>query len=416
MIFCAGNTDRNTLGDTCMSCCREYNSPLTWPPRVAGSATPSQQFIMYEECCTPGQAAAFQQVCPRHYTYPGIPLIRLRRISPPSKGGFRPKGSFHGFLSAAFFLWLLLMFKLPVFAQPSGFAASFSRVGFGPRGMAVGNAMTGVMKDGIYAYYNPAFAAAALQGNQIDFSTSIMSFDRSLHKLNATFSLPPKAGITLSIINGNVGDIDGRTSSGYHTEQLSTHEYQLMSAFGIRISPKFFAGIGLKYNLADYHTGVENATSFGLDAGVVYIISERFRTGLAVRDLLAQYSWNSSELYGDDSSPKVDEFPVRIHWGASCDVANDLLFAADAGLVAHPSINAIYQFRLGARYRVHERVSLRGGWQVRDLKNIRTSNNLSAGFSIHLPFDRLSPSVDYAFVPEPNQISSMHVFGIKLNL
>lgn len=304
-----------------------------------------------------------------------------------------------------------------VYAQSAGFAGSFSRVGFGPRGMAMGNSLAGVVQEGMYAYYNPAHAAAGKEGNQVDLSTSIMTFDRSLHMLNGTFRLPPGAGLTLSIINGNVSNIDGRTSSGYHTGELSTNEYQISGAFGLRLTPELYAGFGVKYYVADFHAGIENATSFGFDLGLLYRHTDKIILGMTVQDLLSKYSWRTNVLYGDDSSGnETERFPLRARLGISYEVNEALLVSLEPGMLLHLTAETVYQLNIGVRYRLHERIALRGGWQSGDLDHLSNSNRFSAGFSVNLPFDLLSPSVDYAFIPEPNRVSIIHVFGFRLNL
>lgn len=320
-----------------------------------------------------------------------------------------------GVLSA---IWIILWCCIPLFvaAQPSGYAGSFSRLGFGPRGMAMGNAMTATGQEGIYSYYNPALAAKTERGNQFDLTTALMSFERSLHGLNATFALPPAAGINIGLLNANVAGIDGRTTSGYPTEELDTHEYQLMTAFGIRIASKLSAGVGIKLTLADYHTDLSNARSTGFDLGVLYEVNDTFSLGLAVQDLLASYSWDSSELYGGDSrASSTEKFPTRFVFGGSYRLQQSLLVTLDFGMLIHDE-QSYKQLKMGGAWEVHERISLRAGWQIDDLAHIDTSNRPSAGFSLHLPFDKLAPSVDYAFLLEPNQISSIHIFGLRLNL
>ena len=280
----------------------------------------------------------------------------------------------------------------------------------------MGNALTGVTLEGVYPYYNPAHAAIVAEGNQVDLSTSAMSFDRSLHALNGSFALPPDAGLAISVVNGNVGDIDGRSPSGYPTGTLSTHEYQILSAFGLRLSSALYAGIGIKYNLADFHTGVDNSGGFGFDLGLLYLASERLTVGASVRDILSKYTWNTNPLFGDETSKsEVDRFPLQVSLGASYETTEPLLLSLEAGVLAHANGTA-YQLKIGSRYRIHERVTLRGGWLVDDLENARYNNRFGAGFSLHLPFDLLAPSVDYAFLREPNNVSAMHVFGLRLNL
>lgn len=280
----------------------------------------------------------------------------------------------------------------------------------------MGNAITAEAGEGIYAYYNPALAAYTKKGSQVDISTSIMSFERSLNALNTTFRLPPSAGLTVSLLNANVRDIDGRTTDGYFTSQLETHEYQLMTSFGVNISRLFALGLGLKLNLADYHPEVSPARGVGFDVGAVYRASEKLSLGLTAQDLLATYNWNSAELYGDESlSETTEEFPLRFNLGASYLLQPEIIMAFNYGILVHDQ-KQFTQLGLGLSWLIHERLSLRSGWQVDDLKNFSKSNRPSAGFSIHLPFDLLEPSVDYAYMREPNGISSMHIFGLKMRL
>jgi hypothetical protein len=300
-------------------------------------------------------------------------------------------------------------------AQTGGAAGAFSRIGFGPRGMAMGNALSSVTSEGIYSYYNPALAANVQTGNQVDLSTAAMSFDRSFNTASGTFRLPPSAGISLSIINANVSGIDGRSTDGYDTGSFQTHEYQVASAMGIAISSKFSAGIGLKYYIADYHTELSSASTLGLDLGALYTISDNWQLGVTVRDLLASYSWDSSTLYNDESSGRTDDFPTQYRIGASFSGISGLLISLEGGQAVFENQTA-NNLRLGSSYQLHERVTIRAGWQVDKLSSPQESSHGSAGFSLHLPFNLLTPSIDYAFVQERNNSSYMHSFGLRLNI
>lgn len=319
-----------------------------------------------------------------------------------------------------FIFWVALVlfffsFTITPFAQSGGAAGSFSRIGFGPRGMAMGNALISVSQEGIYSYYNPALAAQNPKGNQTDLSTAAMSFDRSFNTINGTFRLPPSAGLSLSIINANVDNIDGRSIDGYDTGTLSTNEYQMASALGIKLTPNLSAGVGLKFFIADYHSDLDNANTLGLDLGMLYQFSDHLQAGFTVKDLLASYSWNSASFYGDNSSARIDEFPTQFRLGASYNWDFGLLISLEGGRTTYENTST-NSLNIGSSYALHERVTIRAGWQMDDLSNFDTSNQGSAGFSIHLPFDFLSPSVDYAFIKEKNNISYMHVFGLRLNL
>lgn len=319
-------------------------------------------------------------------------------------------------MAAAVMLTSLLFLPVIALAQPAGYAAAYSRLGFGPRGMGMGNTLSSTAQDGIYSYYNPALTALAKKSNQIDLSTSAMSFDRRLNTLNATFKLPPSAGISIAILNASVSDIDGRDNSGYPTRILSTNEFQFLTAFGINIRDNLQFGTGIKLNLASYHKELSNAQSFGFDVGVLYHPLKNWSVALTIQDLLASYSWNSGDLYGGMlSSQTTDSFPVRFNFGNTLLIRDDLLMSITLGYLSASSEN-YRQLRSGLKFEAHQRISLRAGWQIDDLSAIKHSNRPSAGFSIHLPFDRLSPSVDYAFMFEPNQISAMHIFGLTFEI
>jgi len=324
-------------------------------------------------------------------------------------------------------------------AQAGGFTGAFSRIGFGPRGMAMGNALTAVHHEGAYGYYNPALAAAPNNFIQLDFASSAMSFDRQLHMVSAQFQLPPSAGISVSLLNGRVGDIDGRTQSGYYTETFSTSEYQMLTNFGIRFSNTFWGGVGIKVNLSDFHSDVSSETSIGLDAGL-YKQAGPVGIGLAVQDLFAKTNYDTSNLFGSNTGgARSNDYPTRIKLGGSYTYNSNLLFSAEYEiqvlsseiksnettlLEGRPVINTVRSevttntqiARLGARYHIHPRVTLRSGLQALDLNHDSFNITPTAGFSLHLPFDRFSPTIDYAYMREPSNISNMHLFSIRLQL
>lgn len=324
-------------------------------------------------------------------------------------------------------------------AQSGGFTGSFSRIGFSARGMSMGNAMTAVDQEGTYGYYNPALSARPATTAQIDLSSSAMQFDRQLHMLNTHFQLPPSAGISISLINARISDIDGRTQSGYQTDQFSVSEYQFNTNFALRFTESIWGGIGIKYNLSSYHSEVPNSSAVALDVGLRYGVTEDITVGVVLHDLFASNQIDTSELYGSPTSMAVEySYPTRLKMGFAYDGFDKLLIASDyeiqfqtseiserqTELVEGRPINRqvrsevrsnSHHLRLGARYFLHERITLRSGVQTLDL-NSEYSIQPTAGFSLHLPFDRYSPAIDYAFFREPSGISTMHVFSIRLNI
>ena len=321
-------------------------------------------------------------------------------------------------------------------AQSGGYAGSFSRMGFSPRGMGMGNAMTAVQAEGSFAYYNPALAARPAGDIQLDISTAALRFDRQLHMAHSHFSLPPSAGLSFSLINARVSDIDGRTQSGYHTDYISTSEYQLIGNFALRFTDRFWGGIGLKYNFANFHRDIPNSNSIGLDAGFRLQIHPDIAVAITVQDLISEQNINSSDLYGTERTDHSQSFPTRLiagitidlsrHWLISFDLENryqssemNRIVEDDSGgqtrMVRENTTSTSRFARLGSRYIIHERFTLRGGLQYIDIGEENVLQP-SAGFSIHLPYDHLSPSIDYAFMREPSQLSTMHVFAIRLHI
>lgn len=336
------------------------------------------------------------------------------------------------------FGWLFLP-AVDAIAQSGGLTGSFSRIGFGPRGISMGNALTAASEEGSYGYYNPAHAAVQRETVQLDFSSAALSFDRQLHMVGAHFQLPPSAGMSFALINARTGNIDGRTTSGYHTETLSTSEYQFISNFGLRLTDTFSAGVGIKYNLANFHSELAGSSSVGFDAGFLKYFGSRIVVGAAVQDLFATSRFDTSNLYGTATSAETrQDFPVRIKAGTSVIISEQLLLSAEYEIQVQSSeirrpvtelVNGrpvsrmqreevttnTQTGRLGARHLLHERFTVRAGLQLHDI-NHDLLLRPSGGFSLHLPFDRFTPSIDYAFAREPGGISTMHLFSIRIHL
>lgn len=338
-------------------------------------------------------------------------------------------------------LLIIILTSMPAFvvAQSGGFAGSHTRIGFNPRGIGMGNAMVSVSDEGIYTYHNPAHAAN-VAATQIDIGTAVMAFGRSLNTLGAALRLPPNAGLYIGVMNANVKDIDGRTSSGYHTRMYAVHDYQLLTSFGIKPGERVRIGATMKLNFANYDKDVSASQAFGMDLGMLITPSEKLHIGFAVQDLFTETVWNTAEFYGAaGSSNTSNRWPTRITLGASHRPSDKLLVSAEIeqqvqfSTVINRQVETGFDYpvpfdreeeittstrklRLGARHHIHERLTLRAGYQLGDLGYIADNQRMSLGFSVHLPFDTMSPSIDYAVTREPGGISFMHAFAIRLNL
>ena len=338
---------------------------------------------------------------------------------------------------------LILLFLITgstqILAQNGGFAGAALRLGFGPRAMGMGNVATANTSEGIYPYYNPALAAIESETRQIDLTASSLQFDRVYQTAGIHLQLPPKAGIYVGLIRSGVKDIDQRTLSGYPLGSFDISEYQLNTVFGIRLNQKLNAGVGFKLSYADYKKDLTPSTALGMDFGILYHLSNNLNFAFAVQDIFAAYSWNSGNLYGLAQSRNiVNAFPTRYKWALSyqktdfsvsaeyeiqslkSEVSSQEVFITESGsqelLFDISTINTNNKMmRLGGAWKAHERFTLRAGYRITDLEQ-SGSNSISGGFSVHLPFDKFAPSIDYAFVREPYGVANMHVFALRLHL
>ncbi len=336
-----------------------------------------------------------------------------------------------------FFLLISVTGVTPLLAQSGGFAGAYNRMGFGPVGMGMGNALNTVPDFGIYAHYNPSLAAF-VEHTQVDLSVAAMRFDRQLNTANVSFQLPPSAGINVGIIQSGVTGFDGRSLSGIPTDRFSITELNAFVAFGLNLSDRLKVGIASKLLYANFFENMSTSTGFGLDLGAIYQANERLNLGISVQDMLSAYNWDSSDVFGLSTGTQTDNFPTRVRLGSSYRLQDyGLLFSAeyewmiqraDARITADgtqggqqstitESIRtASNSIRLGTSYEIHDRITLRGGWEVYDVELIPETNKLSAGFSLYLPLYNFDTYIDYAFIREPEGVAYMHVFALRLNL
>lgn len=141
----------------------------------------------------------------------------------------------------------------PEFTDLSSKIGAFSRMGFGARGIGMGNAMSSVTTGNLVSYYNPALSPFQ-ENNSFQTGYTFLSLDRSLNFLSFTRKFDfysskdssedrkpvSTAGISAGIINAGIGSIDGRDGSGLHTKDLSTSENQFFLSVSNRFSKKTF--------------------------------------------------------------------------------------------------------------------------------------------------------------------------------
>jgi len=187
-------------------------------------------------------------------------------------------------------LLLLALTAAPSPAQLGGAPGAFTRMGFGARGIGMGNAMTAVTGEELVGIYNPAVLPFGT-GRTITASFSILTLDRKLNFLSYSQPVRPSAGISAGLINSGVSEIDGRDADGNPTGMLHTSENLFFLSFANRFQSRLSLGITLKLLYHHLYTDV-STTTVGIDFGGVFQVTEELRVGATVRDINAEYKWN----------------------------------------------------------------------------------------------------------------------------
>ena len=310
----------------------------------------------------------------------------------------------------------------PGFSSISSQPGAFSRMGFGARGIGMGNAMSSVKFGNLVSYYNPALSVFQ-EGNSFQASYAILSLDRKLNFLNFTkqFTLHRKrknvgktkehdliAGISFGIINAGVGNIIGRDNQGNNTGVFSTTENQFFVSVAKELSKKLALGISVKF----YHYNLfQNITSSGIgfDIGGIYSLNEQWTLSLMVADLNSKYKWDTVPLLRQAGSRTENNFPLLKKIGVSylSKKFNTLVAAEIESSNAGTTI-----FRIGAEHYLTENLTLRGGIDRYNLKNSDFPIRPSLGVSFIRKVGNFLLSVDYAFVIERYSPNDRHIVGI----
>jgi hypothetical protein len=289
-----------------------------------------------------------------------------------------------------------------------GLAGAPFRLGFGARGIGMGNALTAVPYDNIDSYYNPAMLPYQPLPTVL-LSYGSLSLDRRLNFASYTQHLNPNAGVSVGLINAGVSNIDGRDNDGQPTETYSTSENQFYFSFGLMPDKKLSFGVTAKVLYYNLYSNVKS-TTVGMDFGALYSISNEFNVGIVLQDVLSKYKWDTSKLYGENGSSYVDNFPTRKRLGIS-------YISRELGLIASGEVEWI---GTGAYCRIGTELELFSGLQIRaGIDQIAFASDISAkpsvGFSVQTQVSSWNPRIDYAFVFEPYISAGMHYLTLSLS-
>jgi hypothetical protein len=308
-------------------------------------------------------------------------------------------------LAVAFALGL----SIPASAQIGGEPGAFSRMGFGARGMAMGNALTAVASGNVASYYNPALLPYAGY-RHAGVSFGILSLDRSLNFVQFSQPLPPAAGLAAGIINGGVTGIDGRDGDGERTGELRTTENQAFLAFAAKLRSGLSIGVTLK--LLYYHLYTDmTSTTVGVDLGAYLPLGEGIAVGVSVRDINSKYKWDSAPLFGQSGQSPQDRFPLVSTAGVSWFLPDSVLLLSADVEFSNRSTTVI---RAGAELPLLPEITLRAGVDRIDLREKGNGVRPGFGFGLRKSIGTWTPLLDYAYVLEPFAPKGLHMISLSV--
>jgi hypothetical protein len=290
-------------------------------------------------------------------------------------------------------------------------------MGFGARGIGMGNAMMAVPTGDVNSYYNPAILPYSGYRN-LSATFGILALDRRLNFISYSQPLQPGAGISLAIINSGVTEIDGRDSDGEPTGPLQTSENQAILGFGTQFKGGLSVGINLKLLYHHLYTGITSVT-VGVDVGAYLPISNSLSLGATVKDINSKYTWDTSTLFGQSGNDFEDKFPLLYGLGIAWELPDSIgLLAADVEASNESSFHA----RAGVEFYIIPEVTLRGGIDRMDLKENGNGVRPSVGFTLKkalgdddIPVvnpDQLA--LNYTYVIEPFVSSGIHLISLSI--
>lgn len=313
----------------------------------------------------------------------------------------------------------------PAFSEMAVNPGAFSRIGFGARGIGMGNAMSAVTDGNLVSYYNPAVTVFQ-KDNSFHTSYTFLALDRSLNFLNFTRKFDfysskdtttvdrkptSTAGVSIGIINSGVAKIDGYDNNGLKTEELSTSENQFFLSVANRFTDKLSIGVSAKFYYYKLYEDI-TSTGIGLDIGLLYSLDDEWNIAIMIADINSKYDWDSAPVYERNGIITKDKFPVLKKVSVS-------YLKKEIGLLAaiefENSVSGINILRFGTEYNIYENLFLRAGLDQWNLSNTDWPVKPSAGFTYLKQFDGIIAGVHYAFQLEQYSSSDRHIVGINVN-
>ena len=304
---------------------------------------------------------------------------------------------------------IIIITSLSFAADYAGYSGAFLRMGTSARSLAMGSGFTAEIDQGFSAYHNPA-SVAFLNKRQLAFSHHGLNLDRRLMMSSISTSLPPTAGLGVAWVSSGVDNIQGRSTSGYKTQILSTSEDAIFISFAQRITPWLALGINVK--ILNHQLPMNESQlagkGTGFDIGFMVLPEEKLRFAFMIQDLNTNYQWNTGQVFEGEGRIYKESFPTMYRLGTTFTFQR-IYFVGDIGVVANQDDILGVTMRFGGEYHLSENYFIRGGFG---------NSRYSLGAGLNFTFLNLNDAFfDYAVVIEPHSVSQgmIHVFTYAFN-
>ena len=299
-----------------------------------------------------------------------------------------------------YIIFVLSAFSLLNAGDKASFAGGFLRMGASARAMAMGSGFTAEIDAGFAAYHNPG-SMVFTNKRQLGFSHHFLPLSRRFMAANFSTLIPPSAGLGIAWISAGTDKIDGRTSSGEHTQYLSTSEDAFIISFAQQILPWFSAGLNIKIlkHQLPMNTMDLAGKGMGMDFGVFIRTEKGANLAFMVQDLNSRYHWKTDKIF-ERGKEYVEQFPTLYRVGTTFHYGKAYV-AADGGMIMNGKELLGYTIRIGGEYPYMDHYFIRAG-----LGNGRMSVGVGLDWSLLKDNDA---KLDYAFVFE-NPAGSAHIF------
>ena len=294
-------------------------------------------------------------------------------------------------------------------ADYAGYSGAFLRMGTSARSLAMGSGFTAEIDQGFSAYHNPA-SVAFLNKRQLAFSHHALNLDRRLMMSSISTAIPPTAGLGVAWVSSGVDNIQGRSTSGYKTQILSTSEDAIFISFAQRITPWLALGINVK--ILNHQLPMNESElagkGTGFDIGFMVLPEEKLRFAFMIQDLNTNYQWNTGQVFEGEGRVYKESFPTMYRLGTTFTFQR-IYFVGDIGVVANQDDILGMTMRFGGEYHISENYFIRGGFG---------NSRFSLGAGLNFTFLNLNDAFfDYAVVIEPHSASQgmIHVFTYAFN-